>query len=995
MAFTFEIKQGNAWTAVTAVYPVSIGELLDQRLDEANIVFYSREASYKPTTEARIKFADDDIEYFILANDASAEYPAGSGIYKHEAYIIERLKLFEGIICQSLTFTNALPISSRPIGNRVYATLSGQSGAPMPISSYGGVGSFYSPAPDSIPMVVPTIEEQGTALAQSVEDNNPISVVLDRGSSSLKVFVNGDEYTTITNPNEMLVIPQDVMSGAYEVEIQYSIFLTDTNNINRSFAYFVTFEIDITSISSLRPYSITDCVNRVLELAIPLRRFENPRYTFSGVTYQDGVATIEQGSLADKYDKVRAPEFTLTQSTLLEQLRVIGSYIHAEPYLDENDVVSFIEYGNTEEESIDAPYISNTAVWSINQYCTEIRSNAQNLASSLGYAKGTKIEPAKELYRSVRSEMVYQRINEQNTNASTDEPIYEIDQVLCGVANGNDLISGWAVIGGVTMSPKDITPYIVEYTEYNSNLAQSGFFPYAKNWALYYTQGSKNIEGLFYQPPAAVNNAAIPFAISNILAAVNGLQPQDVQDALTFGPLFTASGAVPANIVFQISYKPISSAFVSHGKQEYVQGEVPYTLVYNQSDNLVETEYYGENMKGVSARLGNIEKERTFILSSRADIPRVGYMLDGYAISAVSCEYYPTYIKCMVGLTKDFNRISEYIGINSVKRMYEVSERQSQERDILLKETLLITRDQNATSDNGTLCQDVSGILGAINKTEYTGDDVARCAYVSTYKKNAAPITPPLLLPVTARSFGNSIHFAFKFKDNYSAGSKTEWISDNDIEGRWQMDVPYTDYYGRAYYLNFLVPKGLASSSDTSIASLAFELPDGTNAPLAEGIIAGTNGVYLRLRKDNREIISLNYELEYKTDDPDLIIGSEFAARCRYINNFDLTECILVGTNTPPNKFIRQAKLENGAPTSTTFTVSGNSLYITLTNDFAGYKYWAICTNTNSVTETYVDEDGGTVTETVQTGHKVLLMGSKEALDSQRSATFYFVIKKQ
>ena len=117
MSRTFElhIKQGGEWQKVTAVFPFTSADLLDERLDEGSITFFDRVKAHKPLTEVRITFynnnqPDNDrygknTEYFIIANDNSSEYPVGSEVYKHETYIIERTKLLEGILCPSLTFT--------------------------------------------------------------------------------------------------------------------------------------------------------------------------------------------------------------------------------------------------------------------------------------------------------------------------------------------------------------------------------------------------------------------------------------------------------------------------------------------------------------------------------------------------------------------------------------------------------------------------------------------------------------------------------------------------------------------------------------------------------------------------------------------------------------------------------------------------------------------------------------------------------------------------
>lgn len=1025
--FIVEILQDGVWQEAKSVFPFTSGELLDERLDEGNISFYSFAEKYKPTTEVRISFFVDgepdnddrgsNTEYYIIANDNAVEYPAGSGRYKHETYIIERMKLTEGILCPSITFTNSLPLASNPIGNRVYASVSANSGAPMPLQSYGGVGAFYSPMPNDIPLVLPSINEQGRALAKAIEDNNPIAVGLYRAEARLTIFINGAEFEEISNPDTVYTIAEDEIAGASYIEIQYYLPMTNTNTLSSAGLYFVKFDIDITDSVGLRPYSITDCVLRVLELSAPLMRGENPRFTFDGVTYTNGVAgAYAEGSQAAKYDKIRAPEFTLTQSTLREQLRAIGSYIHAEPYIDENNVVYFLEYGQTKEFNIGKAYVSNAVRWDINQYCTEICSNAQNLTSSLGFAKGTKVEPAPQLYRSLRSEMQYARITEDNTKPDTDEGVYEVAEVLCGLADSEDAnVLGWASVGGVLLTPKPITKFVVEKTEYDSNLATDGYYPFAKPWAIYYTQGERGLDGLFYRPPASLGVVTQPFAIANILAAVNGVEPEAVQSVLTdwkFGFGTPSSEAPPCNLVFQITYKPISSAFISHGKQRYFPDDTPYTLVYNQSDNLVESEYYGENMKGVAARLGNVEAERTFLLPRRSYIPRVGYMLDGYAISAVACEYMPMYIKCTVGLTKDFQRISEYVGINSLKRMYEVSERQSQERIILIKNTLLITSDLDATSDTGALFHSPSGFIAAVNPPgeAYTGIDRVSYATFRTYKKNGTTSnTTTLWLPTTARSFGNSVHFAFRCKDNFSAGSTTAWQNEGDVSGRWQNEVRYTDYYGRAYWAAIALsrkPTITGANVAKVVAENAFTLPLLTNgiATNVSDYIAYTP-TYHRLRKDNREAIAYNIEVEYKTDVEGLVIGSALAGRCRYVNDYDLTTCRVYCTNKALTKFERYFRFENATDRliddagALTVSVENGTLTLLLPSAASSFTSWVICTAITSEEKNYIDEDGNIVTETETSGGEILLSGSVSDMQTvaptnKRQLQLKFVIKK-
>ena len=99
--FILYYKDGDNWVAVNAVFPFKMGELLDERLDEASVVFFDRVKAHKPLTEFRVDFFNngapdsapgENIEYFILANDNSVEFPSGSGVYRHEVYLIERTK---------------------------------------------------------------------------------------------------------------------------------------------------------------------------------------------------------------------------------------------------------------------------------------------------------------------------------------------------------------------------------------------------------------------------------------------------------------------------------------------------------------------------------------------------------------------------------------------------------------------------------------------------------------------------------------------------------------------------------------------------------------------------------------------------------------------------------------------------------------------------------------------------------------------------------------
>lgn len=1029
--FKLYYKSGLSWVKLRAVFPFSNGELLDERLDEAYVTFLSDIKTFAPTTEFKVEFTlngmpDVDAEgksaiYFIIANDRSTEYPAGSGLYKHEAYLIERTKLTEGLLCSSITFTNTrepLTVDGDPanVANSDVFDSSGlnvtdEIGMSADADALTNASLLNSRYSNTVPLFLPSpqtifdrlVEETYTNLS-AVTLQDEIAFINDSGSTSyvetLIAVRNSDGdgiaikiYTAneLKNGYNVGILPSASIPNG-EITVEYR--LAYTTEMGTPLAFDIVFSgISIISYPSLKPYTITDMVNRVLELAEPLKNGDNPRYRFDGVNYSRGIISSEyaEGSQAEEYDRIQAPDMSMTQSTLREQLKVIGSFIHAEPYIDDNDVVKFLKYGEQAAASVNnnTRYVSHTSSWDINQYCTEIRSNAQNLVSSLGYAKGVIVEPAKDFFRSLRTDMLYVRINAENGIIQTDLPIYEIDQILCGIAQGESAIDGWAVIDGITFSPQDITPYVFESTIYSANLQSiGGGYPNSKAWAIYYTIGSPNIDGLFFREANAINEATYsPWAIANILGAVNGVDPLEVYRVLS-GTLADPLSRGAQNLCFQVTYKPVSTAFVSHGKPNKTSTH-PFVQIFNQGDNFVETQSFGENMKGVAARLGNVEQERTFVFNSRSQIPRVGTLIDGYAVSAVSCEYMPLYIKCTVGLTKDFNRISEFIGVNSQKRMYEISERQAQKRDILVKETLLFSGYQPPPDFPNVFFPYISGFVNAI-KGEASSKGVDG-VLVETYNGANPPYAKRLLhkvmLPCLGRSFGNSVHFSFTMKDNYSAGEKAVWGESSGVVGRWNADTPYTDENGRAYWAKISLINRFNVLTAAEKASAAFDLPDNSGAITPSRYISNANDIYWRLRKDNREIISYNFEIEYQVDEDmdDLIISSNLAERCQYIQDNDATEIVIYATNQDISKFQKKftPTLEDYSNAEDFyFQIDTNAQefnaslsIIASTGVMSNYKYWVICTIPTTESREYVDEYGNLVTIDTNIGGDILLSG--------------------
>ncbi|MBO5356285.1 MAG: hypothetical protein J6A95_00830 [Clostridia bacterium] len=711
-------------------------------------------------------------------------------------------------------------------------------------------------------------------------------------------------------------------------------------------------------------WTFTDAVNRVLQLAEPLYKGEEPRFKLNEAQ-------------ATKYANTYIPETTMTSCTLREQLKHLGNFIHAEPRLggyDENGVyqenwIFFDEYGGTEISTLKGKkYVYNNIKQSINDYCTEIDTTAENVINTLDYGQGVVYSPDTTNYKSLRTENINVRLQESNCIIATEYPIYDVVDINCRLIyytydeNGNSVYNHYDF--------GSIKPYVYEAHEYNSVLSSyGGTYPYAKAYAIYYTQGEKNIKGLFFKPTekqsAYIESDYLTnYAIVNILKSLNKKDaPDDIK------------GIVSSNfgyLSFNVSYIPIYNTRFKHSKGYLsTKKQLPFAKIYNQSENVIETRYYGENVKGIAQRLGNQEAIRTYIYGKLSDMPKTGTLLDGYYISSVTTEFTDNYIKSTVGLTKNFNRLSQNVGINSHKRVYEVSEREAYDRDIVIKEYICIG-DYNVDMpyETSKLQTNIASMLKMFNST--VSDNLLQSVAVFTTKSAKNRKLSRVQVPVISSAFGNSIIFSFAMKDNYSAGEKVDYLlnsyssdanSENTEGAFWQTDVPYSDYYGRAYYCDIAIGNQVSNSGNEDVLR-------NCTCKIGEDYTIKNKGITIEdflLRKDSREKLKFNIEIEYVTNRRDLIIGDALASSNPLVTNrkADMIEVFFFDKKISPyeKKFDENNIVKKSAAGEYLYkSIDVQDDHISFKIPSQSFKSWAIAYITqSSTTEKVYNEETDSV----------------------------------
>lgn len=934
MSITFTVSI-NGKLYPKAVFPLKTADLLDEQLDEAYLTMVlckeehfdmlSRVQINAKTKNAYGQITSEKSFNYVIANDKSTLTIKDKKLYKHEIYLIEETKLLEGLVGDSIVFTNTL-------------------------------GNLYA---NNDALALP--QDMETPSHIGIKENQQIKLIYEAGTTFVVPPVKDFVDIESESPDG---ITENVFSYYFTKDGEQ---ITDSSTIIEAALYSITFNNKVTKeqmgssfpISAsvtykfngvknrypLKKWTITDVVQRTLDLIEPhLDGYPN-RFTFNE----------EQ---AEEYKNVIAPEFAFTKENLRERLQQIGGFIHAEPRL-RNGVIYFDKYGmNDYADMYKTPYTGKMVCQDINHYATNLDSSVDNLVSQLSWAKGVIMEPFAGGYRSVRTESMNVRITDENMLIQTIFPVYQVEKLTC------------AYIKDGKLTTCDITPYVFESVDYNSNLSSYDVtYPTSKAYAIYYTQGERNIRGLNFKVPDAISSALQKYAIINILEAASGEN---------FDWFYNIDYPT---LMFQITYIPIFSTRVTQTKQYIVGMQHPFALPYNQGANMIETSYYGENMKGLIARLGNVEKTLTYMVYNLNRIPKAGQLFDDeYYISAVFTEFMPSYIKVQLTLSKDFNRLSQYINVPSYKRFYEVSERQAFRRETLYTDYLVIG---NEVEDDGQALIDDHFLEYIKHTLTQTAPEDSKITFAQTISvnKNNEMVGNVCVFPVLGTAMGTTMNFSFSAEDNYSAGPQSvehNVKSGNDeVTGYWQQYVPYCDYYGRIYYLELLFGQKFSPSNKLDAALGLPKLPGGTY----QGInIISTRQNSLLYRKDSREIMNFTYQASFVTNRKNIVIGSALAAMNPLIKGSDRDNP--AGLFISPHRinkfddFVDVSEMTQQDWTGAEdVTVDGTVMRLGQITASVEGKAWAIVYSPNQEdTEiTVEDEDGNVTTQKIPVGDRLLI----------------------
>lgn len=843
--FQIDIREQGGWNNLDGwVRPFDLTFALDETLDSGSVQVTgsTRSAIIKPYTLIRLTI-NTTVKY-MLVQDAKRTQSTFSGTIKYDWNItlIETTKMLERIPCDTMRFSNYL--------GHNYA---GDATPVIPTKVSGGdlvtikPTSLQSPQILGSTVVFPKITDyfEPIDLGQTSE----YQVIIDEQQSKLVIQTPSGSQSQYGNESVTVTLSEEgVYMATYTIKFEYP--LADKP---------VVYQASVSSVQSIAPKTnptITSIIEKILRSGVTRRVYRGT----GALDDIDKQLIRFNAAQAEKYKAIET-EYSTTRNTFFEALSGVGEIIHAIPRLNFIDTFGykgyelvFDELGGNDEYTVPTTAEMTYEQMSLtgDEYCEAIDSVVENILNTTDVDKGAIVEPSTGTYKTVRTERGGYKISANTMRIQTERPIYRLIklEVLCNGKAG------------------DITAYVYENAEYEALSEYAGaVYPYSKAYALKYTSGQKDITGLTFRDNAVtdLSSAFKNYAIYNIVKQALDTEISD----------YTA-------LAFRVTYIPLVTARITQSKP-YTGWETDFSsnvLISNQGGNMVESDRYGERLKGYIARLGNKQVVRTYNFAQFEDLPQCGqlmYVEDEYMyVSLINANLDQNKVKATILLTPQFNRLSEYVGLNSEYRLYDVSEKQAVERLVNYTEKCYINyRATSASSKVPFIKSDayysIFQTLG--RRADYDAGEVPTAALVQVSGTWFART-------LDKRANGNSLVFEFAFDDNYGVGYQSIPNSVSGDAARIQRLVPYGNVYGEFDTMRVqFVPKAFTNSADKMNSYPAITSEYLTDVyPLFDTSSVGDNSVVypFLIDKDNKEQINFTYQLNFISRVKSVVLGTAF-----------------------------------------------------------------------------------------------------------------------
>lgn len=335
-------------------------------------------------------------------------------------------------------------------------------------------------------------------------------------------------------------------------------------------------------------------------------------------------------------------------------------------------------------------------------------------------------------------------------------------------------------------------------------------------------------------------------------------------------------------LLYRIKYTPQYSSRLYFERENSSQHTHKSTNSMNQQQRIVSLQNYGNTIWSNAQRVGTLTYKITARHFAIADLLNIGDFIknnDG-SLAVITETEYIYYNDIIIGkytFSRDYNRISEYMGIDNEIRQFEIpSNSKSYERKINIQNYVELDTIYKPYDSYLTLYG--RNLFMNIFTTNNSSETVNACLYNTEDSdvQNNWGAYDRLLLPIILNGAGNSIIMQFGFNNNITSQPRTTTTSGNKL---LKVPIPYAKPSGD--YKGFLRNCSFDLYGDT------ITFPTGM-LPLAKSSLV-TNNAYvsipnLLVLKDPSEILQFTYQLNILSKNQNVIIGRKLAENNRFIN---------------------------------------------------------------------------------------------------------------
>lgn len=604
--------------------------------------------------------------------------------------------------------------------------------------------------------------------------------------------------------------------------------------------------IVLPNVSITQPLEITGVAKR--SIYYQLNRFVRvfaPEFTISD-------------ELKSLTENIICPENQYNRKNLFEIFNDLLINVPAVVTVLENNVISCIRLDQEGQEIDHNKIINVVETQRLDEYCTEIEINAENVVEGTANTKNDiAISPRSTEYI----------MTTDNAQLILDKPIYRIEKVEVFSENYPTFIY-YQINGSEDVTkielPKqlyDITKYVVEESVYNTKLPYNVILPILvagqvnanltkyKRAFLSYQQGSNVIDNLSYREKGLFGNlpqtalqvafgAAIIEKVQDLIPSGATLVGVQTDDGVDLAP-------EPREVQFIVTY--ISQSGIRFRvKKQNIENDNYKLIIDNQSNSYVDSQSLWKVENENAKRLGNPELKINMILNDVEEIPKVASTFNGHVLTNSICNIYANKIIFEGYFTKDYVRKNLYTGIRSKARWTSIAKGSEalSRQDLILVDYELSTEEPEHWGE----------FLEYMVKNLENVNDKLTCSIVT---KVGFTSFGGKMIDKSIYKFGNNLLFSFNFKDNFNAGMSVSSIMSSQYV---MAQEPYTDDLGEFEFLNIKFFNNTIDYIETSLVQ-SQRLPGWTSTPLK--IIESFDFLVL---KDNREIYGADIQLRFNSN---------------------------------------------------------------------------------------------------------------------------------